>query len=307
VRWAAALAAVACVLTSPSPAAAHIRARTVAVDLRADVRPLPAGAAAAFALRVYESDLGLRLTVRPGHTVSVRGYEGEAFLRVDRSGVSVNAASPTAVATGLARAGRGWQALRGGRSVSWHDARVRALPSTARSRGWTIPLVVDGAALRLEGTVRRVAAPPVWPWIALGLVLLAVLGGSIARTRLVPSRATVALGCLSAVATLAIAAAFALDGEASRARWVEAVDEVVLAVAGVGVVLRGRPAVKPLACAALGLVALAAALDKLPVFLHGVVLAAPSPTVTRLFVLMAVPVGLSAAASGLFAFLARPE
>ncbi|HET8605889.1 MAG TPA: hypothetical protein VFL66_02560 [Gaiellaceae bacterium] len=57
---------------------------------------------AAFSVRVLPSDRALALSVRPGHSVVVLGYLGEPFLRVDRRGVAVNAASPTAVLPGAA-------------------------------------------------------------------------------------------------------------------------------------------------------------------------------------------------------------
>src|SRR5438034_7958241 len=145
-------------LASPSPAYAHVRTGAVAVDYRVRVFPtrLPLSA------RVYLGDRALRLTVRPGHTVTVLGYGGESFLRIDDAGVTV-LKSPTAAALRLT--------LRrsSGRSYLWHDARVRGLPPGIDRGQWTIPLVVDGRRTRLSGEIRRVEAPSAWPWLALGL------------------------------------------------------------------------------------------------------------------------------------------
>src|SRR5439155_909761 len=107
---------------------------------------------------------------------------------------------------------------RSGRSFVWHDARVRGLPAGIDRGRWTIPLLVDGRRARLAGELLRVDAPPVWPWLALGLPLV-----------------------------------------------------------GLAVVARGSRDARVIAAGALGLLALAAASTKLPVFLHGVVLSAFRP------------------------------
>ena len=99
-------------LVLPGPAAAHIRTGTIAVDYRVTIDRAPPGVSA----RVFPGDRSLRLAVVPGHTVTVRGYLGEPFLRIGPSGVTVDRASPTAAAA---------KARASGRSVVWHDARVR--------------------------------------------------------------------------------------------------------------------------------------------------------------------------------------
>src|SRR5437763_5044632 len=90
-----ALAALAA-LAAPAPASAHIRTGAVAVDYRVSVFPsrLPLSA------HVYLGDRALRLSVRPGHTVTVLGYGNEPFLRIDRQGATVLRA-PTAAALGI--------------------------------------------------------------------------------------------------------------------------------------------------------------------------------------------------------------
>src|SRR5437868_260104 len=83
-------------LVAPAPAAAHIRTGSVAVDYRVRVFPtrLP------LAAHVYLGDRAVRLSVRPGHSVTVLGYGREPFVRIDGSGVTV-LSSPTAAALGL--------------------------------------------------------------------------------------------------------------------------------------------------------------------------------------------------------------
>src|SRR5947207_10866437 len=83
-------------LAAPAPAGAHIRTGAVAVDYRVRVFPtrLPLSA------HVYLGDRALRLSARPGHSVTVLGYGGEPFLRIDDAGVTV-LKSPTAAALRL--------------------------------------------------------------------------------------------------------------------------------------------------------------------------------------------------------------
>ncbi|HVS85667.1 MAG TPA: hypothetical protein VHD91_08540, partial [Gaiellaceae bacterium] len=136
-------------LLAPGVASAHLRTGTVAVGYAATVT---SPASPAFTAQIYRSDLGVHLTVRPGHTVVVLGYLGEPFLRVGPAGVAVDGASPTAAATGLVARGTagGWR-LRPGRSATWHDGRVSRLRAGATSARWTIPLRVDGGRATLGG------------------------------------------------------------------------------------------------------------------------------------------------------------
>src|SRR5205085_8547644 len=101
-------------LASPPAASAHIRTGSVAVDFRVRVFPtrLPLSA------HVYLGDRAVRLSVRPGHSVTVLGYAGEPFLRIDGAGVTI-LKSPTAAAL------RVTPRHKSGRSFVWHDARVR--------------------------------------------------------------------------------------------------------------------------------------------------------------------------------------
>ena len=75
---------------TPATASAHLRSGTVAVDYLAGVI---SPNAPAYAAVIYQSDHGLSLTIKPGHTVTVLGYLGEPAFRLDRAGLSVK--SPT--------------------------------------------------------------------------------------------------------------------------------------------------------------------------------------------------------------------
>lgn len=277
-------------LAAPAPAGAHIRTGSVAVDYR--VRVFPTGLP--LTAHVYLGDRALRLFARPGHSVTVLGYGGEPFLRIDDAGVTV-LRSPTAAALGIS------PRHTSGRSFLWHDARVRGLPAGIDRGRWTIPLLVDGRRARLAGELLRVDAPPVWPWLALGLPFVAVTLLAFLQRRVL-ERSAVALGALAGAATLVTAAAFALASNASEGRWVEAGNEGVFALVGLAVVARGSRDARVIAAGALGLLALAAASTKLPVFLHGVVLSAFPATPARTVVALTIWLGAAATALGLVLF-----
>ena len=134
----------ACLVVA-SPAAAHSRAPTVALDYRLELAPeVPPGVHA----DVVDGDRALRLRVDPPHRVVVRGLLGEPVLRFAPDGVWANRASPTADADKLVRRGSGWERLTTGHTLLWHDHRL-APPAALRpgeSAGWSLPLVVDGRA-----------------------------------------------------------------------------------------------------------------------------------------------------------------
>lgn len=304
-------------LLVPTAASAHIRTFAVAVDDRVDIFPLASPLRAVLAARVSPGDQALRITVRRGHTVIVLGYLGEPFLRIDRTGVAVNASSPTAAAVGLARPSRApsrvtpaWHLEVGRTTASWRDARLRAPPSGIQRVTWAVPLVVDGRLVRLKGEVRRVRAPSPWPWLALGTPLLALAALLLVRRRSLVRPAAVTFGVVSALGTVAIAATFAFSASASAGTWIEGTIELVFVVAGVAVLARGSADARCIAGGALGLLGVSAGSTKIPVFLHGVVLSASPAAATRVSVALTISAGVAAAAVGLavfFELVERPD
>ena len=318
VFWVQAFALVAFVaLASPGAASAHIRTGVVAVDDRVSVFPLRAPARSAVAVRVRASDQALDLTVPRGHTVVVFGYTGEPLLRIGAAGVGVNAASPTAAAVGLLgstkpSAGRtpDWRLRSSGRTVVWRDARLRSLPAGVRRGEWRIPLAVDGRRVLLSGEIVRVRAPSPWPWLGLGAAFVVAAGALLARRRSRLPGAAVVFGIAAAAGTLAIAVSFAVGASASTGSWIESAYEVAFVLGGLTVVVLGSAVARPIAAGALGLLGLAVGLTKLPVFLHGIVLAGFPAALTRGSVLLAISAGAVAAAVGVavfFELLESPE
>jgi hypothetical protein len=300
-RLGAASAALLIALLAPAPGAAHVRSGAVASDYEVTVVSPTAPVSA----RVYESDLAVGLTVDERHTVVVLGYDGEPFLRVGEEGVEVDARSAAAVEAGLVdEVGTGWRKLSDGRTVVWHDRRVSGPSSGAEA--WSIPVVADGAPLRLEGEVRHVSRPPAWPWLLVGGIFALAVALTLVRPGRLP-RSAVVLGATAAVAAIVVAVVFAARSGASAGLWVEGANELVLAVVGLVVLARGSEEARAAACALLGLLALFAGLLKLEVFTKGVVFAAVPAPLARAAVAIVISAGAAAFVVGVLAFHAAHQ
>jgi hypothetical protein len=284
---------------APATAAGHARSGISATDYVVTLDPLLATAASAVSAQVAPGDQSLSLTVEDDHTVVVLGYEGERFLRLGVGGVSVDESAPTALAAGLVErvpvSGPAWTTASDGRTVTWHDERVRRLAPGAEQATWTIPLLVDGEPVSLHGQVRRVAAPALGPWVALAGSFAALAALLLLLRRRAPlETAAVALAALSALAVIATAAGFAVASEASAGTWVESANEIVLAAVGLAVLAVGSTQARIAASALLGLLGITVALLDLGVLRHGVVLAAPPADAVRATVIVALGAGTAA-------------
>jgi hypothetical protein len=292
----------AAALSVPPNASAHIRSATIATDYRSRIFALPSALRDVITAQIFQSDRGIRLTVAPGHAAIVLGYLHEPFVRIAVDGVEVNASAPTAGGAGLLKAlpphSFGWHRLSGGRSVTWHDNRVRALPPGLERGRWQIPLVVDGKPVRLEGELWRVAKPARWPWLAMGLPF-ALLSLLIYLRRTAFRTAAVALGLVAGAALIVSGFGFALDTYASNGKWIELGNEAAFLLVAVGVIARGSAGARGIAGGALGLLGLGAALTKIPVFLHGVVLSIFPADIVRALVALAISSGAAAVLFGL--------
>jgi hypothetical protein len=292
-------------LGAPAAAGAHIRSGKTAVDYRASLSTSPPGITA----RVYPADLALRLTVAAGHEAVVLGYLGEPAVRVGAAGVEVNRSSPTAAGTGLLKRASGrsprskWLPISSGRSVVWHDARLRGLPKGVTHGNWTVPLVVDGGRTKIGGELVRVPKPALWPWLSLGALAAIAVAFVLARRRTPLLRtATTVLGLVAAVATAVTAGDFAFASSAAEGAWVEGANELVFVLVGLAFVIRGSPDTRALAGGALGLLALAVGLSKLPALLHGIVLSALPAAASRASVALAICAGGAAVVLGVVVF-----
>ncbi len=304
-------------LALPSGAFAHLRTGTIAVDYRARVlRPHTR----AYDATIYQSDRGLSLAIRPGHAVDLVGYLGELVFRIDPTGLWINAASPTAVVVGLlaksdlTRSDRGaaaaptWRLERGRRSVSWHDSRVQEVSGSAPAGAWSVPLIVDGQATHLRGTLEHFGPPALVPWLA---VLACLLAGAapplVLRRHLLMRDLAVGFGLLACAASVVLAFAFAFDAYASPGTWIEAIDELAFFGAGLGVLLLGPRHLHAGAAAGLGFVSLAVGLLNGAVFLHPLVLAVLPAGVTRGLGVTAIAFGVNAVILGCLFYAESPS
>jgi hypothetical protein len=267
-----------------------------------DARVVSTPGGSALQARVLDGDQRLWLHVAPGHQVVVLGADGRPFLRLSSSGVDVDEHAPAAYAAGL---GRGlpssstpaWHHHGGGSTFSWHEPRL--LPPTVASRGgehpWQIGVILDGQRGAIAGTTRAVAAPSLWPWLA--LLLVAALATA-AAMRLAERRRELAGAVLAVVGVTATAVSLAAVAATSpqSAAWLQGIGAIVAVVASALVVWRIGERRRPLAGAAIAVVALYLALPLLSMYLHGAVLSRLAGTPARLVAAVALGAPLASLA-----------
>ena len=281
-------------LALPAQAAAHGRGATIALDYRLaldpSVRALPG-----VHVRVLDGDRDLQVSADRGVRLVVLGALREPLLRIDSSGVWVNASSPTAtgdrlVSSSRSAAGCTWTAV-GPSSGTTTGSLRRPRRSAGPAGRFTVPVAVNGHPAAISGTFFRVARPAAWPWAlaSVGLVAGIVLA---VRRRALRGALTVGLGVASGLAALVLVTTFAVrDSPTGGVAWLQLV--AAIAVAGVlGVLLlrlRGRSRVH--AAGVVGAVAAAVSLSSLPVFWHGAVISLLPGTLARVLCLLAVAGG----------------
>lgn len=168
-------------------------------------------------INVVGGDGFLQLEVKPGHTATVQGYQGEPWLRVladnrvqenqqsPSTFLSVNrygkAPIPPGVTAQSARNTPDWKTVdRNGRFV-WHDHRIhymtpqiapRVVPGTNRvaigerpDGKWVIPMTVDSVKTVVIGQLLIYPAPnPAIAWAVVLLVAAIVIGIAFAMRRI---------------------------------------------------------------------------------------------------------------------------
>jgi hypothetical protein len=205
-------------------------------------------AVAGVTIDVVGGDAFLRVRAEAGHEVVVIGYWDEPYARITADGtVEINRSSPSVlqnerrygVATDEAIDATqppNWEATGSGGELVWHDHRSHWMAPTKPTVGsdglvqrWDVPLVVDGTAVTVRGSLYVHASPtPLWWFVLLPAlaaavlvaghrpVLLAAVGGAVAVVGVVdrvslpadarPAWVAVALGGLAALAGIASAA-----------------------------------------------------------------------------------------------------
>ena len=178
----------------------------------------------------------------------------------------------------------------------WRDGRVQALPAGVNAGSWRVPLLVDGRRSELDGSLRRLPKPVLWPWLAtLGVSLAAVVLLLLRRPIEDAGRLAASLALVASAASFVVAVAFSFDAYASPGTWIASVDELFFLAIGVWFLLRGPERWRGFAAIGVGLLAAAVGISKGAIFFHPIVLAVLPGTVTRLAVIIAVDGGLAAA------------
>ena len=187
-------------LALPAQAAAHGRAPTVALDYRLALSPATQTLSGVH-VRVLDGDRDFQIRVDPGTDLVVRGALQEPLLKVDSTGVWVNASSPTATSDKLVSPTQhGWIHLNGGRTVVWHDHRLSPPPSSRPGPAgkFVVPVDVNGVPRAISGEFFRVARPAAWPWPAAAALFVAGIVLAI-RRRSLRAPLTIGLGVTAGV------------------------------------------------------------------------------------------------------------
>ncbi len=174
----AVIGAIAMLTAFPVAARAHGPVAPIASSYEAKVDQAPAGLDA----RVVDGDQRMWLRVPHGETVVVLDYRGAPYVRFSRSGVAVNHNSsiyylnqtpfPQVPPANLTRStAPNWHRVSGADEYGWHDGRLHALATVARSPGqhyvgrWSIPVLVNGRASSISGGLWHADDPSiVWFW-----------------------------------------------------------------------------------------------------------------------------------------------
>ena len=207
---------VALLAALPPSADAHGPIAPVASSYLARISHVSSGLDA----KVVDGDLRMWLRVPSTETVVVLDYRGAPYLRFEPSGVWVNQRSAmyylnqTPIAeTPPANLGPHttphWELVSSGHDYNWHDGRLHALATVARSPGasyvgaWKLPLLVDGRLSPISGGLWYRPGPSiVWFWPIVVLLLCVVAAWRVKR----PEVDHLVSGALALMALAAIAA-----------------------------------------------------------------------------------------------------
>jgi hypothetical protein len=166
-----------------------------------------------------------------------------------------------------------------------------------------MPLILDGARLQLEGSLRRVRAPSVWWWLLFTAAFGAVAAVVLRVWRPSPVLAAWAFGGLAAGATIAVTLTFALSSSAPDGSRFVAFDLLFFAGLGIAAGRGAEPWRRVAAAGGLGLLAVAVGLLRISVLIYGVVLSPLPATATRGLVVLALCTGAGAIAAAAVASL----
>ena len=225
---------------------------------------------------IVGGDAFLQVVADDGTEVSIGGYDGEPYLRIDEDGsVWENRRSPSVYLNATRDGGDGrfpqgvssgaepdWEQIGDGGIVAWHDHRIHWMLDEDPTVGtdgvaqvWELPMDVDGTEVMVTG--RLLLKGSVFPWAA--VVALVATAGALVAGRHVRGR-LVTLTVASVSAVVVAVGAFAVNPPRSGASVVPLALTVVAALCVAASWWAARRADRSLVQLALPLAAVAALL-----------------------------------------------
>lgn len=163
---------------------------------------------------VLGSDAFIGVIVQRGHTLTVLGYQGEPYVRVDQNGdVFENERSESTYynesryggaipESADSTAAPRWIQVASGGFYAWHDHRAHWM-SRQRLIGLkpgdslppeTLAFIVDDEPVTVTVSTTLLAPPPAWPvWVGLGIGLVVAAGVVVRRSLAAPAGLTLAI------------------------------------------------------------------------------------------------------------------
>ena len=225
---------------------------------------------------IVGGDAFLQVVADDGTEVSIGGYDGEPYLRIDADGsVWENRRSPSVYLNATRDGGDGrfpqgvssgaapdWEQIGDGGIVAWHDHRIHwmldedpTVGTDGVAQEWELPMDVDDTEVLVTG--RLLLKGSVFPWAA-GVSLVAAAAALVAGRRM--RGRLVSLTIAAAAAVVVAAAAYAVNPPRSGASVVPLLLTIVAAVCVAASWWAARSAGRSLVQLALPLAAVAALL-----------------------------------------------
>ncbi len=323
----------ALVMFAAAPADAHGTSGPPAENFRSLIHGTQPRAAG-FTVGLGPDREQVELRVSGPARVTVLGYQGEPYLRVDARGVFENRAStavelnrtrvPLATATKTFHNDPQWRKISEDPVARWHDHRSHwmggAIPAVVRRAPdqthvistWQIPIRVDGRRASINGTIEWTPPPRAWPWW--------LLAGVLAIGLFVATRAGAARAVLGAAITVMAGAEAAhvwstwtFSSGSAAGRIGEALPALgavlVSVIALIWLVRRGEWSAAPALILAGLFVLVSGGLADLPTLSHAYVPSRLAPDAARILVVLALGLGLGTAIVGaaLLKIPSRPD
>lgn len=210
------------ILLSATSAVAHTTDGPPASNYRTELMGVqPPNAGVVVSLAPDHEQLELR--VSGPHSVTVLGYQGEPYLRIDARGVSENVRSPAVVANrkriptgppGRETGSPRWRRVSHRPIARWHDHRAHWMggitPRVVRRDPdhqhvvvrWSIPLRIDGHPAQVRGRLLWTPPAPAWPWWVAAVIIASVLVTVAARPRFARASLATALIVMAGTETV---------------------------------------------------------------------------------------------------------